>query len=53
MMRTLPITLILTLVYVVGDSLWPAIALHILCDVAAGVLFRVSDHHESADAAAA
>jgi membrane protease YdiL (CAAX protease family) len=50
MMRTLPITAILTLVYVVGDSLWPAITLHILCDVAAGALFRVSAHRAVTDA---
>ncbi|WP_417497302.1 CPBP family intramembrane glutamic endopeptidase [Maricaulis sp.] len=52
MVGLLPITAILTLVYVVGDSLWPAIALHIIVDVAAGLLFRISDHFASADAEA-
>lgn len=52
MLNTVPITVILTLVYLLGDSLWPVIALHILADVAAGALFRVSDHHAEADAAA-
>ena len=52
MVGLLPITTILTLVYVVGDSLWPAIALHIIVDVVAGLLFRVGDQFAKADAAA-
>tara|TARA_R110000744_G_scaffold84678_3_gene165672 strand:+ start:29062 stop:29802 length:741 start_codon:yes stop_codon:yes gene_type:complete len=53
MLNTVPITIGLTLIFLVGDSLWPVIVLHILADVAAGVLFRVSDQYAEADAAAA
>ncbi|WP_417494017.1 CPBP family intramembrane glutamic endopeptidase [Maricaulis sp.] len=52
MVGLLPITGILTLVYVVGDSIWPAIALHIVVDVVAGLLFRISDQFADADAEA-
>ncbi|MCI5046624.1 MAG: CPBP family intramembrane metalloprotease [Aquisalinus sp.] len=41
----------LTAVYLTGSSLWPAIILHILMDLAAGVQFQIIDARESDDTA--
>lgn len=38
MLRILPVSVVLTVVYVVSGSLWPAILLHILTDVLSGMM---------------
>lgn len=40
---------VLTLVYLMGGSLWPAIILHIIIDLAAGAQFQLLDIYEDKD----
>ncbi len=47
--RTSMIGGLLTTVYLTGGSLWPAIILHILMDLAAGVQFQILDAFEEDD----
>ncbi|WP_300530680.1 CPBP family intramembrane glutamic endopeptidase [Maricaulis sp.] len=52
MLRILPISVILTLVYLLSGSLWPGIVLHAVVDLAGGGLFRITAHYENRDAEA-
>tara|TARA_R110002072_G_scaffold118915_2_gene251489 strand:+ start:1728 stop:2480 length:753 start_codon:yes stop_codon:yes gene_type:complete len=52
LIRVLPTALILTLVFLIGGSLWPVIIIHAALDLAGGGVFRVLDRHAEADAAA-
>lgn len=52
MLRILPISLILTLTYVLSGSLWPGIILHAFVDLAGGGLFQITAKFEADDRAA-
>lgn len=47
--RTALVGAILAAVYLVGGSLWPAILLHVLIDLTAGVQFQLVDRFEEID----
>ncbi len=51
--RILPVSLVMTLVFLVSGSLWPAIILHVLVDASAGAMMALVDRHEKADQAGA
>jgi membrane protease YdiL (CAAX protease family) len=50
MLRILPITVIMTLIYVGSGLLWPAILVHVLVDATAGGLVALVDAFEEVDA---
>jgi len=49
MLRILPITVLMTAVFLIGGSLWPAILIHIAVDAGAGLLVAIVDAHRDAD----
>jgi len=49
--RIAPVTLVMTGIFLVSGTLWPAILLHCLVDAAAGGMIALVDHHEAADKA--
>ncbi len=51
MLRILPITILLTAVFLIGGSLWPAILIHIAVDAGAGLLVAIVDAHRESDEA--
>ena len=53
MVRLIPVSLALTVVFVLSGSLWPAIILHVFVDSGAGALMKLIQKTEEADAAAA
>lgn len=53
MLRILPVSIILTLTYVLSGSLWPGIILHAFVDLAGGGLFQITAKYEAADREAA
>ena len=49
MIRITPITALMTVVVLLGGSLWPAMIIHALADAVAGALVALVDAHEAAD----
>ncbi|WP_300553148.1 CPBP family intramembrane glutamic endopeptidase [Maricaulis sp.] len=49
MLRILPISIILTMTYVLSGSLWPGIILHAFVDLAGGGLFQITAKFDAAD----
>ncbi|WP_291842569.1 CPBP family intramembrane glutamic endopeptidase [Maricaulis sp.] len=50
MIRITPITALMTVVVLLGGSLWPAIIIHAIADALAGALLALVDAHEASDA---
>jgi membrane protease YdiL (CAAX protease family) len=50
MLRILPVSAGLALIFVIGGSLWPVMILHALTDGISGGIVRIVDHFESDDA---
>ncbi|WP_019960337.1 CPBP family intramembrane glutamic endopeptidase [Woodsholea maritima] len=50
MITILPISILLTVIFVIGQSLWPVILVHVLVDMVAGGQFKLVDAFEEKDA---
>jgi membrane protease YdiL (CAAX protease family) len=53
MLRILPVSAGLAVMFVIGGSLWPVMILHAIVDGISGGIIRIVDHHEADDAAMA
>ena len=50
MLRIVPISIVLTTIFVLSGSLWPAIILHAVTDLVGGALFQIVNTHKDEDA---
>jgi len=52
MLRILPVSALLAVIFVIGGSLWPVMILHALVDAISGGIVAITDRFEAEDAAA-
>lgn len=53
MLRILPISIAMAVIFVIGGSLWPVMILHALADALAGGILAITQSHDEDDASAA